>query len=196
MVKKLKCEKCKSLVFVLKAKKETKKGVYCDLNCSACGAKLDLTEWRDCKIKIDLAQNILRKKTKFTKKCPKCQIDLEKIKPIKHGFRHARGIKIQRYSCKRCGYKFEKCGLTYRMRNPRWKILKAIELRNKGLSYAVIADELGGISRQTILRWLRNRRRKKNKLVNFTRTIPSFKRIMNKKTITQSAHKRTFKIEI
>ena len=130
------------------------------------------------------------------KKCPKCHVDLKKIKPTKHGFRYARGAKIQRYCCKRCNYRFEKCGMTYRMRNPRWKILKAIELRDKGKSYACIANELGGMSRQTILKWLRNRRRKKNKLIEFTRVIPAFKRFMNNKIINQSEHKRTFKIEI
>jgi len=98
-------------------------------------------------------------------KCLKCGINFDKCKPTKRGWRYNKKGRIQKYCCSRCDYKFVKAGIAYRMRQPRWKILKAIELRDKGLSLAQIAKEIGGVSRQTILKWLQNRRRLKNKFV-------------------------------
>jgi len=111
-------------------------------------------------------------------KCLKCGIDLEKYKPIKRGWRHNMKGRIQKFQCKRCGYKFTKAGVAFRMRAPRWKILKAIELRDKGQTLAQIANQLGGISRQTVLSWIKDRRRLKNKTIIAERMIRGHYRTM------------------
>ena len=65
-----------------------------------------------------------------------------------------RGV-IQKYSCGICGYKFSTYDLYHRMRHSKEKIEEAIKLRKQGLSYSQIADRIEGISRQTIMRWLK-----------------------------------------
>ena len=81
------------------------------------------------------------------------------IQAKKHGWRYAKKGKIQRYFCSKCNKGFTKGTIAFRMRNPRWKIKKAVKLRNKGFSLSQIANEVGGVSRQTIWRWLKDIRK-------------------------------------
>lgn len=103
-------------------------------------------------------------------KCLRCGISLEKYKPTKRGWRYNKKGRVQKW-VSRCGYTFTKAGVAFRMRAPRWKILEAIKLRDKGLTLSQIATQLGDVSRQTILSWIQGRRRSKNKVVVVEREI-------------------------
>lgn len=92
------------------------------------------------------------KKLKNIPPCPKCRSK----EVIKRGTRKTtgRGI-VQRYACKKCNWKFSKYDLDYRMRNDIRDIRRALYLRKKGYTLSQIAEIIGGVSRQTILRWLK-----------------------------------------
>jgi len=77
---------------------------------------------------------------------------------LKHGKRKTknRGL-IQRYYCKDCKKMFSAGGkFTHKKRSKRWKIKKALELRKEGYSCEKIANQIGGVSRQTIWKWIKN----------------------------------------
>jgi len=86
--------------------------------------------------------------------CPKCK----STDTIKRGLRYNLGRgKVQKWGCKKCKARFMDSGLDFRMRNHEFKIKKAIELFNQdnpSLSYQQIADKIGGVTRQTIHRWI------------------------------------------
>ena len=83
--------------------------------------------------------------------CPKCKSKII----TKHGTRKTLNGSVQTFFCKKCNRKFSKKGITYRMRNNEKDIRKALWLRKKGYTLAQIAEIIGGISRQSILRWLK-----------------------------------------
>lgn len=85
-------------------------------------------------------------------KCPNC----ESREVIKRGKRYNKTNKIvQKYQCQNCNYKFSQYDLLdYRMRNKREDIERALELRKQGKTLAQISNEIGGVTRQTIHRWL------------------------------------------
>lgn len=91
---------------------------------------------------------------------------------IKNGKRYnqTRGL-IQRYNCKDCNRRFMKGSVTYRMRHRRFFINYALRLRDKGYTLSQIAERIGGISRQGVLRWLQKYRLSKGENRNITRTI-------------------------
>lgn len=104
----------------------------------------------------------------MTKQCPRCRNHYI----IKRGGRTSKNRGwIQRYSCKRCGYHFTDQGKCFRMRNRRWKIDKASEMRKQGKTYAQIAEAVGGVSRTTVLRWIRARLPPAKKWITITRKM-------------------------
>jgi len=101
---------------------------------------------------IDVVNKLSKQKPqKQNPKCPKCK----STNTIKRGMRYNLGRgKVQKWDCKKCGNKFTINGMDFKMRNHEFKIKKAIELFNQDLSYQQIADKIGGVSRQTIHRWI------------------------------------------
>ena len=85
-------------------------------------------------------------------KCPNC----ESREVIKRGMRYNQTNKVvQKYQCQSCNYKFSQYDLLdYRMRNKKELIERALELRKQGRTLAQISEEIGGVTRQTINRWL------------------------------------------
>ena len=134
-------------------------------------------------------------------RCPRCGVrsDINKRGFVKQGNRNTKRGKIQRYACLRCDCRFIERTSSYRMKNPRWKILKTIELRKQGKTLAQIADAIGGVSRHSILRWLRERTipQKIVKTKRFIKPYTSIK-IKNgkKKKIKVIGHYRDFIIKI
>ena len=101
-------------------------------------------------------------------KCPKCNHS----QIIKRGGRESKNRGwIQRYTCKRCDYHFTDQGKCFRMRNRRWKIDKALEMRKQGNTYAQIAEAVGDVSRTTVLRWIQTRLPPAKKWVVVTREV-------------------------
>lgn len=100
---------------------------------------------------IDVVNKLSKQKTKENPKCLKCK----STDTIKSGTRYnLRREKTQRWRCKNCKGRFIINDLDFRMKNPKFKIQKAIELFNQGLSLSQIADKIGDVSRQTIHRWI------------------------------------------
>jgi transposase-like protein len=139
--------------------------------------------------------NILRKDIKELKKSvkrlqkglPPCKICGSR-NVIKRGTRKTkeRG-RVQKYGCLDCGNKYSTYGkLDYRMRGNEETIKKAMFLRKKGLTFAQIAEELGGkFSRQTIHKWI-------NKF-----QPPTQEKIIKRKQRNQfKEYERKFKIKV
>lgn len=112
--------------------------------------EIEITELEDIKKKIQQLQKEIYK-LKGIPKCPKCGNE----KVIRTGIRKTyKGI-IQRYCCKNCDWRFIKKDLSYRMRNDKETIEKALNLRKQGKTYSQIAEILDNkVTRQSIMRWL------------------------------------------
>lgn len=132
----------------------------------------------------------------MTEKCLRCGIDFSKIKPIKRGWRPTRKGRTQKWQCSRCRTTFTKAGITFRMRSPRWKILKAIELRDNGLSYSQIAFTIGGVSRITVYKWCQARRKVKNKIIIIKRFTPGYYRSIHGTKRFIRSHYKNYTIKI
>jgi len=100
-----------------------------------------------------IIKNLQRDIVKFQNpKCPNC----ESREVIKVGKRYNKTNRIvQKYRCQSCNYKFSQYNLLdYRMRNKRVNIERALELRKQGKTLAQISKDIGGVTRQTIHKWL------------------------------------------
>ena len=131
---------------------------------------------------IIIKKNIKRITDKI--RCPKCQV-IGNI--IKVGKRYT----LQR----RCNYIFSLKTMMYRMRNPRWKILKAIEMRKQGKSLAQIRNYIGGVSRTAIHRWLKERTNA-SKFVKANINFPSYTSIKSGKIVKVRGYKREMMIKV
>lgn len=104
--------------------------------------------------------------------CPKCKGN----NIIKHGGRKTGRGWIQRYLCKSCKESFvgdSKKRFDYRMRTPDFEIRKAMRLRKKGYTYSQIAEVIGGVTRQTVMRWLRKYQPIKKEKISKVRKMKS-----------------------
>lgn len=108
-----------------------------------------------------LQDQVAKLKMKDLPVCPRC-----KSKRItKRGMRYTLNEAVQKYYCKDCDWKFSRQGITFRMRNSEKDIRKALWLRKKGYTTSQIAEIIGGVSRQTIFRWIQEKDKSpKNKL--------------------------------
>lgn len=117
-----------------------------------------------------LQDQVAKLKMKDLPVCPRC-----KSKRItKRGFRHTLNEDVQKYYCKDCNWKFCRTGITFRMRNSERDIRKALWLRKKGYTTSQIAEIIGGVSRQTIFRWIQKKDKSpRNKLKIVERKMKS-----------------------
>jgi transposase-like protein len=84
--------------------------------------------------------------------CPKCKSKNVKKAGVRKNLERG---DTQRFRCKDCDFHFTPKTMEYRMRVSENKLNRAFELRHQGLSYSQIAKRVKGVSRQTIMRWLK-----------------------------------------
>ncbi|MGC8558772.1 MAG: IS6 family transposase [Nitrososphaeria archaeon] len=86
-------------------------------------------------------------------KCPKCgSTDI-----IRRGFRDSKKERVQRYSCRACGFRFSE---SLQSRTAGYIIVSALDLYFRGLSLRQVSEHLDAtygvtVSPATVLRWLR-----------------------------------------
>jgi len=138
--------------------------------CKYCGCNRFIIRFEIKKVALKIERRIEKLEREIIKlknlpKCPKCKSNKN---IIKQGTRKTLNAVIQRYHCKKCDWRFSVKGISFRMRNSERDIQKALWLRKKGYTLSQIAEIIGGISRITILRWLKKNKYepKKEKIIN------------------------------
>lgn len=114
---------------------------------------------KDLKPIIDKLRELDKKLDKFEEKTkiPNC-IYCGSTKVIRNGWRYNNNKKVQKYRCQNCNHKFSCNDDFKRMRNNAEVILKAMELRKKGKTFAQISEALKkdgtDVTRQSICKWM------------------------------------------
>jgi transposase-like protein len=137
---------------------------------------------------------MISKSSKKKKRCPKCGVVGNQI--IKVGKRYTRERRaIQKYHCNRCNHVFSEKTMMYRMRVPRWKLTKAIELRKEGKTLAQIKEAIGGVSRTAIHKWLAERTYAR-KLIVTSVTVKPYISMKSGKPVKVKEHKQEVIIRV
>jgi len=111
---------------------------------------------KDLKPIIDKLRELDKKITHFEDKIkiPAC-LYCGSIDVTRRGWRYNKNKKVQKYQCKNCNKKFSFNDNFQHMRSNADVILKAMELRKEGKTFAQIAQELGNnVTRQTVHHWI------------------------------------------